>query len=345
MNLVQSLGAAAGALFVAFTAGGAATAQSDALQRNEIRAAVSELADLMEASYVFPDVAQRYAEHLRTRMNNGAYDNAADRAALAQTLQTELRGVQDDAHLRITLTGQEAPAGAGPAMVRRAPGSGGTQAFDEERWLADGVGYFRINMLPPTDEAVNRMGQILDQFENADVLIIDLRTCRGGTLPAMDVLLSRIYAAPTELLTMDTRPGANPDVEANFAETPTLRRAPSPSNVIRYVHWATPAAQTSSLSDARIYLLTDRTVSACEHLSLALKSTGRATLVGGTTRGAGHYGSERAFGGRYEIFLPVGRTYVASTGQGWETTGIAPDIAVAPADALNVALREAGVAL
>lgn len=342
MNLVQSLGAAAGALFVAFTASGAATAQSDALQRSEIRAAVSELADLMETSYVFPDVAQRYAAHLRTRLNSGAYDNAADCAALAQSLQTELRGVQDDAHLRITLTGQEATAG--PAMVRRAPGSGATQAFDEERWLADGVGYFRINMLPPTDEAVNRMGEILDQFETADVLIIDLRTCRGGTLPAMDVLLARIYAEPTELLTMDTRPGANPMLEANLAETPTLRREASPANLIRYVHWTIPSG--SSLSDARIYLLTDRTVSACEHLSLALKSTGRATLVGGTTRGAGHYGSERAFGaGRYEIFLPSGRTYVASTGQGWETTGIAPDIAVAPAAALNVALREAGVAL
>jgi C-terminal processing protease CtpA/Prc len=49
-----------------------------------------------------------------------------------------------------------------------------------------------------------------------------------------------------------------------------------------------------------------------------------------------------AFGpnGQLQVFIPVGRTYVERTGQGWEGTGIAPDRPTAPQEALNEALRE-----
>ncbi len=105
-----------------------------------------------------------------------------------------------------------------------------------------------------------------------------------------------------------------------------------------------PAEPATALRNARVYLLTDFTASACEHLSLALKASGRATLVGATTRGAGHYGGERRFGGgRFSVFVPVGRTYVPSTGWDWEGVGITPDQTVAPGEALNAVLREIGV--
>jgi C-terminal processing protease CtpA/Prc len=145
---------------------------------------------------------------------------------------------------------------------------------------------------------------------------------------------------------MDTRRGADRGLEDFYAGSRTMREIRNaPRNVRRWQHWAQPTSPVSSLADARVFVLTNETASACEHLSLALKETGRATLIGATTRGAGNYGGEEAFGnGVFQVFVPIGRTYAESTGQGWEGTGIAPDRVTAPQEALNEALRELRVA-
>lgn len=347
MNLAQSLGAAAAALVLALAVNGGAGAQVLAhnvigtIDRAGVRAAVEQLADRMEASYVFPEVASQYATFLRARSAEGAYDQITDPAQLAQTLGADLNGVHRDAHLRVTMA---SPAPSGEAAPRQQLPSG-NEAFGDERWLADGVAYIRFTILPEDETSQERIGQMLDRFADARVLVLDLRRCFGGSTEVMDVLFSRIYGAATELVTMDTRTGANAELEAEFAGQPTMHHADAPQGITRYVHWAQPTTPVDSLADARVYVLTGRTASACEHMSLALKATGRATLVGGTTAGAGHYGGEQSFGdGRFQVWLPVGRTYIAATNQGWEGVGVAPDRAVAPDDALNVVLQEIGVA-
>lgn len=349
MNLTQSLGAAAAALVMGLSAGGIAPAQtmsdiaSEARARLEpsaIRGAVEELAAMLQERYVFPDVADQYAEHLRTRAGAGAYDGATDPQQLAAQLEGELNAIHRDAHLRVTLSGGSEP---GRRVLRAPPGD---EAFGDAQWLADGVAYLRINLLPGDEASTARMASILDQYADADAMILDLRTCRGGTLAVMDVLLSRLYGQPTQLVTMDTRAGADRGLEDFYAGVATMREIRNaPRNVRRWQHWAEPTSPVSSLADARVFVLTDQTASACEHLSLALKETGRATLIGATTRGAGHYGGEEAFGnGQLQVFIPIGRTYAESTGRGWEGVGIAPDEAVAAREALNQALRDLNVA-
>jgi C-terminal processing protease CtpA/Prc len=324
-----------------FFSGLAAAAEAQQLDRAEIRAAARDLAANMEESYVFPDIARNYAERLRERAESGNYDALTDPAQLAAALQSDLRAVHADAHLRVGVN-DRAPLPEGQTVRMMS----GEEAIVQERWLGDGVAYVRFNVLPSDEASQQRMAAILDQFADARALILDVRGCRGGSLEVMDILFSRLYAEPTRLLNMDTRTGANPEMEAEFAAVPDLlRREDAPAGITRFVHWAVPTSPVHSLSDARVYVLTDRTASACEHLSLALKNTGRATLVGGTTRGAGHYGGEQTFGDdRFFVWLPIGRTYVAETNQDWEGVGVAPDRAVAPADALNVVLAELGVA-
>jgi C-terminal processing protease CtpA/Prc len=349
MNLAQSLGAAAAALVLGLSASGVAPAQSVSqiaaeaharLQPGAIRNAVEELAVMLEQRYVSPETGRQYAEHLRTQARAGAYDGAADPQQLAAQLTGELNSVHRDAHLRVTLSGGSEP---GRRVLRAPPGD---DAFGEAQWLADGVAYLRINMIPGDDASEARMAQILDQYADADALVIDLRTCRGGTLGVMDVLLSRLYAQPTQVMTMDTRRGADRGLEDFYAGATTMREIRSaPRNIRRWQHWAQPTSPVSALADARVFVLTDETASACEHLSLALKETGRATLIGATTRGAGNYGGEEVFGGGVlQVFLPIGRSYAERTGQSWESVGIAPHRAVAPQEALNEALRELRVA-
>jgi C-terminal processing protease CtpA/Prc len=341
MTLAQALAAAAAALVVAIgpehgaLVSSASAQVAQAMDRTSIRAAVAELAELMEDNYVFPDAARQYAEHLRARAAAGAYDGLTEPALLAETLQTELREVHPDAHLRVAASGAE----QGGPRVRHGPPGGG-QAISNAMWLADGVGYVRVNGLPSTDESVAQMTRALDQLAEAQTLIIDLRRCPGGALREMDVLFSRLYAEPTRVMIMDTRSDAAMPLDT--VDATRLRRAPGPAGVTRDEHWAMPTAPVNALSDARVFVLTGRTGSACEHLAQALRETGRATLVGTRTDGAGHYGGDRSFGaGRFQIFLPVGNSY-APGAQSWESVGVQPHRDVALDDALGEVLREIG---
>ena len=78
-------------------------------------------------------------------------------------------------------------------------------------------------------------------------------------------------------------------------------------------------------------------------MTLALKRTHRATIIGETTAGAGHYGGQVEIGDKFQAFIPVGRTFDPDTGKDWEGTGVAPDVAVSADKALDEALTLAGV--
>ena len=79
-------------------------------------------------------------------------------------------------------------------------------------------------------------------------------------------------------------------------------------------------------------------------MTLALKHTHRATIVGETTGGAGHYGGDEEIGDGFSAFIPVGRSFDPDTGKDWETVGIEPDVAVPAAQALTEALVRSGLA-
>ena len=88
-----------------------------------------------------------------------------------------------------------------------------------------------------------------------------------------------------------------------------------------------------------VYLLTDGgTGSASEPLAYVLKAAGRATLVGEPTAGKMLSGSTTALSGGWTLQLPVA-DYYAPDGTRIDGVGVAPDVAVPSADALQTALR------
>lgn len=326
--------AAAAALLTAL----AIPALADPLAPADTRAAAGELADLLEREYLFPDIGRRYAEALRGKARSGAWDGLADPAAAAAAWETELRAVHADAHLRVLPVN---PAAAPDDTMQRIQQD--LRPIGDGRWLADGVAYLPIQLLPGDPAAVAQMARFLDDYAGAHTLVLDLRACLGGTLPVMDELFSRLYREPARLLRMDMRDRSNDGVQRMFNAVSSLRREDAPPGWVRWDHWAEPRAADGPWARARVLVLTDVTASACEHLAYALKLSGRATLVGGNTRGAGHFGGFRRFGGRFEAFVPVGRTYDVASGQGWEATGVTPQVAIAPDRALEAALAEAGI--
>ena len=321
---------------LALTARPAHTAEAG--QASQTAELVNALACELADNFVFPDVGERYAAAVKAKLASGAYAGINYPDTLAKTITADLQAVASDGHLKLFT----------PAMlVDRAPRPNGTPppmaAIPASGWLADGVAYIGFTVFPGDEATLKTLDGFIAAHAGARVLIIDARRHRGGGLDEMDRIFPHLFSRETPLVLMDTREAVDRRGGNPIMDSPTVRRQPSPASVVRRLHLAVPAANPV-WRDTKVLLLTSqRTASAAEHLALSLKRTGRATLVGETTRGAGHYGGMAELPGGFGAFVPVGRTFDPDTGQGWEGTGVAPDVAVPAADALNRALELAGV--
>lgn len=317
------------------------------------------LADLLETGYVIPEIGKRYAAMLRQKAAAGAYAGIADPAELGQRLTADLLAVSPDRHLRVVpaslLGPNDAPrpgpadgpkpqpggapprAPAGPQPLRRV-------AIEDAGWVAKDVAYIRFTGFPDDPDTATACDRFMRDHATAKAVIIDCRYNGGGGIVQMNAMLPYLYAKPTVLVQMEmvasiAKARGNP-----FDGDAFIRPASgAASGIIRTEHYVVPKTDETRLFGAKAFYLTSgRTASAAEHLALAFKHTGRATLIGETTAGANHFGGFEPIGGGLAVFLPVGRTIDPATGKDWEGTGIAPDVTVAPTLALQEALTRAG---
>jgi hypothetical protein len=302
---------------------------------DDARKTALDLAAKLDEAYVFPDIAKRYAAMLRANVASGAYDNFHSGRAFAQRLTDDLRAVSPDGHLRVTVAEPEPVvhnASAGPRP--RFPWT----PIEEQRWLAPGIAYIRFNVFPGDEATVAAVRDFMVKHATAKTIIFDNRTHHGGGLAEMNAMFPYLFSKSTVLVTMDTREGvAEPNDE------PFVRQVAGPAGVSRREHFVEPSKTEKRLFSAKVFVLTSpATGSAAEHMTLALKRTHRATIIGEATAGAGHYGGEVEIGDRFQAFIPVGRTFDPDTGKDWEGTGVAPDISVPAKDALVEALVRSG---
>jgi hypothetical protein len=301
---------------------------------------VEALATALDENFVFPDKGKAYAVALRTKLASGGYASFASAEDFAEAVTADLQAIHPDGHL--ALHPPQTEKGGQPAMMQ-APSP--AQAIGKAGWIAPGIAYISFGMFPGDEATLDRLRTFLADHADAETLIIDARTHRGGGLAEMDTMFPYFYAEPQTLVQMDTRFAVEQREGNPLDEGPTLVKVAAPEGVVRRSHNVIPAASPTGLRDAEIFLLTsERTASAAEHLSLSLKRTGRATLIGETTYGAGHYGGMVPLGAGYAAFIPVGRTFDPETDQGWEGTGVTPHVAVPAERALIEALTRSGVA-
>jgi C-terminal processing protease CtpA/Prc len=219
------------------------------------------------------------------------------------------------------------------------------QPIEETRVLAPGIAYIRFGGFPGAPETVEAARRFMEENAGARTIIFDIRTHRGGGLAEMDAMFPYLFGKETALVRMDTRASVERQHGSPVAGVPTLKVLPAGDDVVGREHFVKPHASEKRLFGAKVFVLTSgATASAAEHFALSLKRTGRATLIGEPTGGAGHYGGVRPFAGdKWSVFVPVGRTYDPATGKGWEGDGVAPDVAVPAARALAEALVRSGL--
>jgi C-terminal processing protease CtpA/Prc len=295
-----------------------APAAIDAATRQQV---IDGAIDHMRRGYIFEDVAAKMAAALRAHAKAGAYDAMTSGDAFATLLTTHLREVSHDKHLRILynpagIAGAQPPTTDEERARRAAAERRGNYGLHRAERLDGNVGYIELRGFSGSQEAGRAVAAAMNLLADTDALIFDLRRNGGGSPVTIGFISSYLF---------DTRVHLN-----DFYVRETGRR--------QSFHTSETVEGRRYGQTKPVYILTsNRTFSAAEEFTYNLKHLKRAVIVGETTGGGAHPGGVRRITDQFGIWLPTGRAINPVTGTNWEGVGIAPDIAVDPADALRAA--------
>jgi len=241
--------------------------------------------------------------------------------------------VNGDRHLYVTYVGaggspSAGGATSGPRMVMRRPGdpiapnelAAARRAhydFQTVQRLAGNVGYVALSQLSSrgSAEAFAALDAAMAFLERTDAMIVDLRRTLGGE-PRMSDYFASYFFGPEPVATLTSYSRA-------------MNRTDERTTV--------PVKGTRQ-PDIPLYLLVGQgTASGTEDFAFIIKQTGRGTLVGGRTAGAGRLTRVYPAGDGFVASVSGGRTFDPRTGREWERSGIEPDVATSDEDALTAA--------
>jgi len=281
---------------------------------------IDSLASAIERFYVIPEVGTMMADTLRGWFHRGEFDSIRDGDTLLLTVNRILQNISKDAHLKVSWLGPDEDLNQD---------DNGVTDSDLAKWKAENFGFRRIEILDgnigyldlrefrDTTYASKTLVAVSGFLANSDALIIDLRRCRGGRPEMVQLLASYFFSEPTLL-------GRSYDrYDDAHAET-----------------WSLPAIAGTPLYDLPIVIIVGpRTVSAGEGFARALMKLRRAKVVGEKTGGAGHMARFVDFPSiDIRLKLPTG---APADDQGFQGSGIQPDIPASAEHALLVAHAEA----
>jgi hypothetical protein len=271
----------------------------------------------LEENYIYEARGHALAEMLRG--SQAQYVDIAVRADFARAVTRDLYAEVSDAHLRVF---HEPEAGREVESDRETPDPTRAARLQNCRTapvvhdrLAGDVGYVTVPRFFGGEDYVAALDAAVAAHNDASAMILDLRNNCGGGPSILRHLATYFFSEPTHLTSTEMR-----------GEAPGER-------------WTLPDVPGPRFVDRPLIILTNgNTFSAGESFTFGMKVTGRALTAGETTGGGGHFGDTVRLTPDFTLFVPVGRTFDPRTGEGWENTGIAPDIAATSDDALEAAL-------
>jgi len=300
------------------------------------RAVVDTLGAKLRQHYVDADTGAMIAKRVHDRLAAGAYDTITSPGRFAEALTVDMRSVNDDRHLNVTYNPSSPGARPGPQGLQMPavlptpvvpasppPSSPGADAQRRTNYgltrvdiLPGNVGYIDIRGFSGAQMVVPAIKSALEYLQGTDAVIFDLRKNGGGSPFSVNTIISHFTTADTiASLTVRNRSGNQTFTRYTFASVPGPRRPTVP-----------------------LYVLTSgATASAGEDFTFVLKNMKRATIVGGTTAGAGHNNAVLDLGEGFNASISFTRVMDPKTGAEWERVGVTPDVPVEPARALDVA--------
>jgi C-terminal processing protease CtpA/Prc len=270
----------------------------------------------VKEDYFDPKMAQQIADALQAHEKHGDDDVVANKAGLAIALTRQMQQVSHDRRLEVVYSREVLPSGPReptPEMLARfrAELEQNNCTFEQVKILPHNIGYLKLNAFPDVSICQSRAAAAMASMNHVNALIFDLRDNRGGSGQMVSLLASYLFDHPEFLYD----PRTNPTLQS----------------------WTQPVPG-NRLADKPVYVLTSSsTISAAEQFAYDLKALKRVTIVGETTRGSAHAGVFHRLDDHFGIGIPRLRAINPFSDEDWEGTGIAPDVKVKSANALEVA--------
>jgi C-terminal processing protease CtpA/Prc len=301
------------------------TDQSD--DRAARSTALGAIATLLRDHYVFPAVVERVAVAVAGLGTDLADSSGEWAGAVTSVLQSS----SGDLHLRLhhSPTAMEMTDPFEDSSFTPTELAEYRQLFRDDAHgigaverLPGNVGLLRMRGFVAPAFGGDRLAAAMTLLADTDALLIDLRTSRGGSPEAVQLLCSYLFDSLEDPVHLN-------DIVEDGGDR-------------RHQYWTLPWTPGPRYLDRTVYVLTSaRTFSAAEELAYNLKALGRATVVGEQTRGGAHPSSRVPVTPHYALNLPHARSVNPVTGTNWEGVGVEPDVATTEADAFDVALRAA----
>jgi len=291
---------------------------------------VESICHRIEELYPFHEAGVATIDSLRRGLEAGRYDAWTDPTQFAAGMTSDLEGFSGDRHFDLSYDPQMAVEMQKndnatsndvyrDSVAERMRWS--NYGFRELRMLDGDVGYMDLRFFAPLNYAAETAIAAVGYFANSDALIIDLRHNGGGWDEMVMFLLSYFVDTKDPLIMTLTQS--------------TLDQSYAVSGTFNYV----PGRR---LLDIPVYLLVSgSTGSGAEAFAYRMQYFKRATLVGGTTRGAETPVEELALDDDFVLTVPCWKRLYSITGSGWEGTGVSPDVVVESEQAFDVAYRMA----
>jgi hypothetical protein len=293
------------------------------MDESELTRVVGEVGALMEARYVFPDVATAVSQALAEGLAAGRYP--AEARPLAEAVTADLQSVNGDKHLRLLYHEQAQPP--------RTPGDDTEEYAAMARWagtacggvacaqrLAGNVGYLDLQpVLFPVAISGESITAAMTLLAGTDALMVDLRHCLGGEPSMPAFIISYLWDhEPAQL--------------SGLRERGRLKQS-----------WTLPYVPGGRFGKTKpVYVLTSTTTfSGGEQLAYDLQQLGRATLVGERTRGGAHAREGFIVHPQLEATISVAEAVNPKTSGNWEGTGVIPDVPAPAAQARDTAYERA----
>jgi hypothetical protein len=167
----------------------------------------------------------------------------------------------------------------------------------------------------PTAKAGEKVAAAMQLLGDTAGLIVDLRDCHGGDTETVTLAESYLVPAKLHLLDLYTRDDGKTE----------------------HVYAAAELAGPRYAADKPIFVLIgEATASGCEALAYTLQSQHRATVIGGHSAGAAHFGEPYKVTDHFMAFVANGRPVDPNTHGDWEGTGVIPTVPATKDKALEV---------
>jgi hypothetical protein len=292
----------------------------DAAERHRV---IKGIIDTLNEYYVYPTVAHQMADALLANESSGDDNAEKDAGFFAAMLTAQARAVSHDEDLRIVYkpfkTQESVSVGPTPEEIShyREAIKRNNCSFQEIRLLPHNLGYLKFTAFPDVDVCRSTVEGAMKSLRRADAVIFDLRENRGGDPRMVALMCSYLFDHRTHLNDIYDR---HENTTQEF--------------------WTSSPIPGNTLADKPAYVLTSvHTFSGAEEFTNDLKNLKRAIIVGENTGGGAHLVQERRVDEHFSIQVPFGRPINPVSKTDWEGTGVAPDVVVNSADALQTAER------